>query len=412
MASPYENPGNKKPRAGDSGPSIESEAASSLAGSDASEHSHDSGTSFASGVTGDLKASETSDTAGLPDEIIIKGASATSGPSSKTGMFGSSGAVLPPHPFLVLVQKEMSDHIRSWRFIILLGLIWLTCIGSLYAALSTIRSIDPASEELQSFLFLRLFTLQGDTLPSFITFVGFLGPLLGIGMGFDVVSSERSKGTLSRLLSQPIYRDQVLHAKFVAALLVISVMFVALGFMVMGMGLLAIGIPPTAEELGRMILFLLLSIVYIGFWLNLSIWFSARFKQAATAALAGIAVWIFYSVFFSMLVQLVANATAPAAGGDAAAAAVNHAGWMQQLMRLSPNQLYQEATTTLLVPEIRTLGPLTMDQVIGAIPNSALPLGQSLLIVWPQVTGLIAATLVCFALAYVHFMRQEIRSRS
>jgi len=51
-----------------------------------------------------------------------------------------------------------------------------------------------------------------------------------------------------------------------------------------------------------------------------------------------------------------------------------------------------------------------MEQAYGAIPNP-LPLGQSLLIVWPQLTGLIAATVVCFALSYISFMRREIRSR-
>jgi ABC-2 type transport system permease protein len=64
----------------------------------------------------------------------------------------------------------------------------------------------------------------------------------------------------------------------------------------------------------------------------------------------------------------------------------------------------------MLTPSVRSLGPLTMEQVYGAIP-SPLPLGQSLLLIWPHVTGLIAATAVCFGLAYVLFMRQEIRSR-
>lgn len=62
------------------------------------------------------------------------------------------------------------------------------------------------------------------------------------------------------------------------------------------------------------------------------------------------------------------------------------------------------------VPSVRSLGPLTMEQVYGTIPGP-LPLGQSLLLVWPQVTGLIAATVICFALSYVSFMRREIRSR-
>ena len=52
------------------------------------------------------------------------------------------------------------------------------------------------------------------------------------------------------------------------------------------------------------------------------------------------------------------------------------------------------------MPSVRSLGPLTMEQVQGAIP-SPLPLGQSLLVVWPQLTGLIAATVICFALSYV-----------
>lgn len=80
------------------------------------------------------------------------------------------------------------------------------------------------------------------------------------------------------------------------------------------------------------------------------------------------------------------------------------------LSRIMPNQLFSEATTTLLLPSVRSLGPLMMEQVYGAIPGS-LPLGQSVLLVWPQVTGLIAATVICFALSYVSFMRREIRSR-
>jgi ABC-2 type transport system permease protein len=80
------------------------------------------------------------------------------------------------------------------------------------------------------------------------------------------------------------------------------------------------------------------------------------------------------------------------------------------LMRILPNQLFSDATTTLLMPTVRSLGPLTMEQVYGTIPGP-LPLGQSILLVWPQVTGLIAATIVCFVLSYVSFMKKEIRSR-
>jgi ABC-2 type transport system permease protein len=272
------------------------------------------------------------------------------------------------------------------------------------------RNAISTDNEVKSFFFLNLFTYTNGTLPPFITFVSFLGPLLGIGLGFDAINSERSKGTLSRLMAQPVHRDDVLNAKFVAALIVIGVMFFALGFLVAGLGMLILGIPPTPEEVWRLILFLIISTVYVAFWLNLSIMLSVRLRQAATSALTGMAIWIFFSVFYGLLIDLVAGATAPADPRDPDAV-ISHTEWIQLLMRLSPSQLFSEATTTLLVPSVRSLGPLSMEQIIGAIP-SPLPLGQSILLVWPQLTGMVAETLVCFAAAYVMFMRQEIRSRN
>jgi ABC-2 type transport system permease protein len=313
------------------------------------------------------------------------------------------------HPFRVIVNKEISDHVRSWRFIILLVLIALTCLGSVYTGLAGIGEKIKSSGSENSFFFLLLYTASDGTLPPFFVFISFLGPLLGIGMGFDAINSEHSHGTLSRVLSQPVHRDYLINAKFSAALYIISVMFFALGFLVMGAGLILTGIPPTPQEFLRVVFFILVSIIYVSFWLNLSILFSVRFRQAATSALAGIAVWLFFTVFYSIIVSLIARAATP----SSTATAQQVAGYKEMilnLLRLLPSQLYSDATTTLLAPTVRSLGPMTMEQIVGAIPGP-LPLGQSLLLVWPQITGLIAATILCFVLSYVSFMTREIRSR-
>ena len=163
-------------------------------------------------------------------------------------------------PFWTIVRKEVADHVRSWRFLILIGIIALTCMGSLYTALTNIGAAIKPNDPDGSFLFLKLFTVSDGTLPSFTVFVRFLGPLLGIALGFDAINSEQNKGTLSRILSQPIHRDYLINAKFVGALIVIGVMLFVLGFLVMGFGLISIGIPPTAEEFLRVIVFILISI--------------------------------------------------------------------------------------------------------------------------------------------------------
>ena len=313
------------------------------------------------------------------------------------------------HPFRVIVHKEISDQVNSWRFIILLFIISLTCFGSMYTALTNIGSAVQANDPEGSFLFLKLYTISDGTLPSFFVFISFLGPLLGISLGFDTVNSEQTKGTLSRLMSQPIHRDFLINAKFVSALTVISVLFFALGFLFMGLGMVITGLPPTPEEFWRIVFFILVSILYVAFWLNLAILFSVAFRQPATSALACIAVWLFLTVFYNIIVNLIAKAIAPPAMAGTHQV-LRYQEIIMTLMRILPGELYSDATTTILMPSVRSLGPLTMEQIVGAIPGP-LPLGQSLLLIWPQLTGLIAATVFCFVISYVTFMRREIRSR-
>ena len=304
------------------------------------------------------------------------------------------------HPFWVIVNKEVSDHMRSWRFIIMIVLIALTCMGSLYTALTNIGDSIKPNDPDNAFLFLKLFTVSDGTLPSFVVFISFLGPLLGIALGFDAINSEQNRGTLSRILSQPIHRDYLINAKFVGALIVIGIMLFSLGFLVMGFGLIAIGIPPTAEEFLRMVFFIIVSIFYVAFWLNLSIFFSIQFRQAATSALACVAIWLFFSVFYNMIINLIGKALSPS-GFASDYQIISYQRFMLNLLRFAPSQLFSDATTTLLMPSVRSLGPLTMEQVHGAIP-SPLPLGQSLIVVWPQLTGLIAATVVCLVLRFFY----------
>jgi ABC-2 type transport system permease protein len=80
------------------------------------------------------------------------------------------------------------------------------------------------------------------------------------------------------------------------------------------------------------------------------------------------------------------------------------------LARLSPNTLYAESMLALLNPSTRSLGILLPFQLQGAVLGTPLPLSQSLLLIWPHLTGLIAATILLFALGYVLFQRQEIRA--
>ncbi|MDK2836567.1 MAG: type transport system permease protein [Thermosediminibacterales bacterium] len=307
-----------------------------------------------------------------------------------------------------VVRKELADHLSGKRFMILSLLVMAACMAALYVAASTIRA-SVGRDELD-FVFLKLFTTSGSSLPfSFISFVSFLGPLVGLTMGFDAINGERDRRTLSRILSQPIYRDALINGKFIAGVAVIAIMIFSLGFMVAGLGLIVIGVPPTIEEILRILAYLVLSVIYISFWLGLSMLFSVYFRQTSTSALASIAVWLFLAVFAGLLAGMVADSIYPVTDSADVDQILLNTRLHQNLSRISPTNLYDEAITTLLNPSVRTLGPVLLQQAIGAI-EGPLSFGQSLLLIWPHVVGLIAAVLVCFAVAYIVFMRQEIRA--
>src|SRR5690606_37660194 len=148
------------------------------------------------------------------------------------------------------------------------------------------------------------------------------------------------------------------------------------------------------------------TLAYGGVWLALAMLFSVVFRQQATAALAALAVWLLFAVFWAMLAPLAAEAASPAGPlGALERAQLEHA-----LARLSPNVLFGEATLALLNPAARAFGPVLFAQLEGALLGSPLPFGESLMLVWPHLTGLVAALILIFTIAYVLFQRQEIRA--
>lgn len=312
--------------------------------------------------------------------------------------------------FAVMMQKEMADHIRSWRFIIMISLIVLTFIAAMYASLSNIKSATGNSHDPNvNFLYLKLLTATDNSIPPFHIFLSFLAPLLGISLGFDAINSERNSGTLIRLMAQPVYRDNLLLAKFSSALLIISCLFVTLTLLMIGAGLLLMGVSMEPQELFRIMGFVFVTVTYVAFWLCMSMMLSIIFRQAATSAITAVGLWLFFTIFYQIVVNLILKSILPDASQLTPEQAISYNEMVLNILRVSPNQLYTDAVTTMVMPSVRSLGPLTMEQMAGAIP-SPLPFTQSLMLVWPQLSGLLAATTGCFALGYYLFMRREIRS--
>lgn len=305
----------------------------------------------------------------------------------------------------IVALKEAADHMTSARMHLIMLLVLLTAVGAVYGAIDRIR--DTTAED--AYLFLKLFTVAREPLPSFAAFLGFLLPLVAIALGFDAINGEFNRRTMSRLLAQPIYRDAVLFGKFLGGLLVIGIALLTLWLLMVGLGIIFLGLPPSGADIVRSLFWLLATLAYAGVWLALAIAFSTVIRSPATSALAALSLWLVLILFWGMISPLLAGVVAPIDPLDPLSV-LNQFEWQQAIARLSPQTLYGEVTALLLDPAARSVGPLFMHQLQGAVIGAPLPTLQSLLIVWPQLSGLIAAMLILFTLAYVIFQRQEVRA--
>src|SRR5262249_53499796 len=151
-------------------------------------------------------------------------------------------------------------------------------------------------------------------------------------------------------LAQPIYRDALLFGKFLAGLLTLALALTTIWLLIIGLGILRLGVAPTGEEVARGLLFLVVTIFFGGVWLAPGRMFAIVFRQPATAALAAIAVWLFFTIFWDIVAGLLAQVLRPIQIGSPLEM-LAQAQTELALTRLSPNTLYAESVIALLNPD-------------------------------------------------------------
>ena len=303
--------------------------------------------------------------------------------------------------------KELADHFGRRRFVlllvtVLLGVVWGSFID-----------VDRLIATGTGFFFLDVF-LSADSVPiSLLEFLAFFGPIIGIALGFDAINSERTQGTLARLLSQPVYRDAVFNGKFLAGLTTLAIVVVSMGLSVIGVAMFRIGVPPGGDEITRLVGFGLVSIAYLAFWLAAAMTASVFLRTAVASALVSIGVWVAASFFVLLAASAIADRVVSEI--ETVDDAQRHFNVERWVARASPGELFSEATGILLDPmngralSIGAIQAFEPSRFTGLLA-SPVPASQSLQLVWPHIVVLLAMVTVLFVVSYVRFMREEIRA--
>ena len=151
--------------------------------------------------------------------------------------------------------------------------------------------------------------------------------------------------------------------------------------------------------------------------MGLSILFSVIMEKTSASILTAIAIWIFLMFFLPIIANAIANGVVPVGDKAAIADQIRNYNIEHIILRISPSTLFTEAIAVLLVPVGGNLlvNPVAYQQSYSMIQSgkmiiNPLSVGQSLIQVWPQLVVIVALAIICFAISYIIFMRQEIRS--
>jgi len=217
-------------------------------------------------------------------------------------------------PELIIAEKEFVDHITSKRFIVIFGILLLLAIYAISTGMDSYnqqldhyknaqddpnsqqniaslqKSIQDARDHNMSNDYINSLQYQLDKLvnppmPSVLqVFQGmlllfsFVGMILGASLGFDQIARERDEGSLKFLVSSPIYRDAIINGKTIGAIATLASAMAA-AFAITIAILMLKGVLPGVEEMIRIFLFFLASLLYCTLFFALAMMISTLSKS-------------------------------------------------------------------------------------------------------------------------------------
>jgi ABC-2 type transport system permease protein len=119
--------------------------------------------------------------------------------------------------------------------------------------------------------------------------LGILGMVLGIAMGFDQITKEKESGSLKSVLSAPVYRDSLINGKTIGSMACLAAA-VGIMFLVTIAIMLFYGVVPSLDDLVRIGLFFIASILYCTAFFAIAMLTSAVSRSSAMAVILAIGI--------------------------------------------------------------------------------------------------------------------------
>ena len=337
-----------------------------------------------------------------------------------------------------IARKEFLDHVRSRKFLLILGIFLMVAIIGLIGGVSQYNEILAAYNDDQTVI-IGVGDLKTETVlmtsvllvfNSMTTPFYMIGVILAIAMGFDLISKERENKSLKILLAHPVYRDEVINGKALGAIAALFLAF-AVVLVISFATLLVFSIVPNPTEILLIILFCGFSFLFIFSYFAVAICMSAITEDSGKALIYTMVIYTIFSGLISIVLMTPAVTDIVVGSqpempdilkdqslqSEAVAKELEQyqqkireyselrMAFMQTISFFSPGGNYQKITTSITNPAAAGLmyGQATGDAEAGVdIPG--LLSGM-----FVNIIALILIPVIFFGIAYVKFMRIDVR---
>lgn len=208
-----------------------------------------------------------------------------------------------------IARKEITDAVRNKLFLITLGLLLLLAVVSIVLGAIQVRA--QMSEYNSS---IELLKSMGKTdLPAkpnlnpiavskgYVNYLGMIGALMAMILGNHAIVKERRSGTLKLLLSRPVFRDSLLNGKLLGNLGILAAISAMVGVITIASLIIIGNISLSGNEIIRLMLFFIMSFLYMSFFLTLSVMLSLAVSQGNKAILLTIIMWLVLAFIFPQI---------------------------------------------------------------------------------------------------------------
>lgn len=230
------------------------------------------------------------------------------------------------HNIFTIAQKEFTDNLYGSRFRAMLGVIMLIVLSQSIAIAQI--TLDDSSYFFQ------------DAVSGIFYIMSLYSPLLGIALGYDVISREKVSFSLNTLLTHPVFRDSIILGKMAGGFITLAFAVILSILCSVGIILAMSGIEITVPELNQIIVFSFITLIYLSVFFALGVLFSTVFSSSGKSFLFSMMCWIIFILMFSSITSFIASM----ATGDSIYAEDNENSWVvyNDLQYLSPANHYSQ----------------------------------------------------------------------